>query len=453
MSFFRRPITRSQLLRGCARASPAPGSSTGCMVIGAKTSGGRSDFRSGETRWNDPDNRERPPVEDDRLADRARPSAEPALPEAIAQDRDRSSRPARSGRHVVLMPDRRSDRGVDAEQTEVTAGDEDAGDALGGSSGRKAPGSGSERQHAVERGGVVLEVTEEGIRQAELIAAHHHQPVGLRDRQVPKNERVENAEDGRVRANPERECQDDGQRERGPGDQRAHANFRFWAITSIDFSTPRERQHPAGFGILWGEKGSGHSLLFFFVWMFDRLLAAMHAAGGGGAGAGWSGMENPTPSRPALVGMPALPLGSWTSSFGRKPPASRFPLPRPGWSVLSVIGLLLLLFHSLHFLHSLRPRLERQAADDLPHERLEPVARGGDLPGDAVHGRPVVALEAAAEAVDQQLLGQRLRDSGTRSLRIWRISAGFENFLPPGSTPLESTGKPPSMVRHLPIAS
>ena len=29
----------------------------------------------------------------------------------------------------------------------------------------------------------------------------------------------------------------------------------------------------------------------------------------------------------------------------------------------------------------------------------------------------------------------------------------IENFLPPGSTPVESTGKPPSIVRHFPIAS
>src|SRR4029079_18078430 len=112
--------------------------------------------RSAEAGWRDASNGERPSVEDDRFTDRARPSAKPALPEPIAQDRDRSSLSARAGRHIVLGPNRRPDRGGNAEHTEIAARNEHTGDALGRSAGRKAPGSGPERQHTVERGGVVL---------------------------------------------------------------------------------------------------------------------------------------------------------------------------------------------------------------------------------------------------------------------------------------------------------
>ena len=58
------------------------------------------------------------------------------------------------------------------------------------------------------------------------------------------------------------------------------------------------------------------------------------------------------------------------------------------------------------------PRLERQAADDFAPECLEAITGCRNPPGDLVHDRPVVTLQATTEQVDQELLGQRLRDVG-----------------------------------------
>ena len=100
------------------------------------------------------------------------------------------------------------------------------------------------------------------------------------------------------------------------------------------------------------------------------------------------------------------------------------------------------------------PRLERQAADDLAAPASGTRSRRRRRAGDRVHRRPVVALEAAAERVDQHLLGERARELRQPLVENLRASPPeFENFFPPGSTPLESTGKPPSIVRHLPMAS
>jgi hypothetical protein len=180
-----------------------------------------ADLGAGKAVRSDTNDRERRAVEDNGRADRARLPAKPALPEAMAEHRDGAPGSARSRDLVVGRADRRADRGLDAEHREIAARDQRARDALGRSAGGEAPGRGAKRQQTVERGGAILKMAEQRIRHAELVAAEHDQPLRVGYRQAAQHECVQEAENGRVRADAQRERGHDRQGEGRPREQRA----------------------------------------------------------------------------------------------------------------------------------------------------------------------------------------------------------------------------------------
>ena len=154
-------------------------------------------------------------VQAERLADDVRPAPELALPHAVAQDYDRTA-----SRHLIVDGrERPANRGRHAKRREIVAVDENADGnarllvALLRVSERRV----LRRGEPFERPGLPLDVIDLRIREsADRVAlidrCQAHDAAGSRNRQRPQQKRVDEAEDGRRRADTERRRQQHRQR-------------------------------------------------------------------------------------------------------------------------------------------------------------------------------------------------------------------------------------------------
>jgi hypothetical protein len=175
-----------------------------------------------------PDHRERVAAQDQRLANHLRIPSEAPLPEAFAQERD-------AGRAGLLLlgPERAAEDRLLAERREHAGGDLPAVHALG--LGRRAAGPGARAQdevRAVEAHDrvehLVLVAHVLQVRDREAHLGHLLRPLGeedqalrLRVRERPQQDRVDYAEDGGVRTDPQRQRRHRDEREAGRLPQRA----------------------------------------------------------------------------------------------------------------------------------------------------------------------------------------------------------------------------------------
>ena len=179
---------------------------------------------AGESCRGDTDHGHRVVVDPDRLADDRRIACEPADPVVVAQDDDRVAHG-----DLIVLPgvEHAAERRLHAEQREVVARHHLRLHALGlvvdADRRRDQPPA----QHFRERLRLLLVVLVDGVRVharphvAAVVApllVQHDQLLGILDRQLPEQHLVDQREDRRIRANPERQGQDGDD-----GEQRAAA--------------------------------------------------------------------------------------------------------------------------------------------------------------------------------------------------------------------------------------
>ena len=171
----------------------------------------------------DPDDGERAAVHAHRAADDRRIAGEMPPPEIVAEHHDRRI----AGRAPFRRRDHASDRGEDAEQREVVAGDRLDRDLLGAAARIER----CTQRHAAEEidervvvRAVVLQIAKrEPVRQLDVVIERRdrHELVRAAHRQRPEQKRVEDGEQARGRADAEGEREDRGEREGRRPPQRA----------------------------------------------------------------------------------------------------------------------------------------------------------------------------------------------------------------------------------------
>jgi hypothetical protein len=203
-------------------------------VLGAERHGRHPDLRergqAAETWGEHADDGVGAGVERDGRSHDGRVSAEAALPQTMAEERDR----VRAGSGIFFRKERPADSGPDPQNREVVGSDDLTGDAL------RPLGSGQvERPALIGRGtfedllelpeGLELRVGPDHVI-AGRFAVHRgnderdlHEAVRLAERKRPQERGVDDAEDGRVRADPHGKRKDGDRREPGLLAQRAHA--------------------------------------------------------------------------------------------------------------------------------------------------------------------------------------------------------------------------------------
>jgi hypothetical protein len=157
-----------------------------------------------------PDDREGKAIQRDRPADNRRVSTELALPEPMRDDRDR----LRAAHAIVVGQNCPSERGVDAERCEVPASDELAAHALGFPGASQVHVPPKEAVNGLKGASKSSEILEFRVRPAEGVrrparpshaALKDRQRLGMRVRNRPQHDRVEDAEDHRVGTDAERQ--------------------------------------------------------------------------------------------------------------------------------------------------------------------------------------------------------------------------------------------------------
>jgi hypothetical protein len=166
------------------------------------------------------DHREGRAVEDQRLAHDGGVRPQAALPEPVAQHRDRRRPP------VLLGQEAAAERRLRPEQREVVARDHLRGDLLGCGAARPVQLREGDRRHLREDLVLVAQVLVVEVRQRQLaripLVAHVHrrEPAGILHRDRLQHRRVDQAEDGGVGADAERQRQHRHRREdRAPGEE------------------------------------------------------------------------------------------------------------------------------------------------------------------------------------------------------------------------------------------
>ena len=176
-----------------------------------------------EPRRHDSDHRVRSPVHRQGLADRVPPRAEAPLPEAVAQD-DLSV----FAGIVLVRQEHSAEQGLDAKQRKKRGGyacSQDPFRRIGTCQLLVGKGDSVEfGQRDVFENRVLLAPIEKrrhaiAARAALIGFVNPHQPIRLGKGQRPQQRGVQRAENGGVRADPERQHQDGGDRKPRPGSQ------------------------------------------------------------------------------------------------------------------------------------------------------------------------------------------------------------------------------------------
>jgi hypothetical protein len=188
-------------------------------VLGEVEVGWRPDLRTlreAEAARHHADHGDRPRVEVELLADELRVAAEPALPDLVAEDDD-----LWIAGLILLVVEPAAERGAHAEQRRQRAGRVgylDADRPIATGERRRALSPGRDRRARLAAPLQILEASQRHaeVRQAQLagdLAVHTHQLLGLRVRQRPQDDGVDDAEDrrGGADAEGERDDEDRGQ--------------------------------------------------------------------------------------------------------------------------------------------------------------------------------------------------------------------------------------------------
>ena len=182
--------------------------------------------RKGETGGHHPHHRQRRAVDVEDAAEHVAVAAETALPEVV---REQDGGPL--ALVVVLRQQDAAEQGRRAERLEELAGDPHRRDLLGIAVPREAQPVGVDDRHLRERLRR-LPVVEGRRRDRQLVGEadlpgqlrvrgpDHRQPLGIAERQRRQQHRIDDAEDRRVGADPQRQREDGDDRERRPLEQR-----------------------------------------------------------------------------------------------------------------------------------------------------------------------------------------------------------------------------------------
>src|SRR5688572_25770861 len=167
--------------------------------------------RTWEARWRHAGNREDVPVQTDLVTDDVGPAGEARPPQLAADDDDRMP----TWGHIVGGRKESPAVGSETEHVEKVAADQIAEGAIRAVAGIQADGESRPCRHAVEQVSTVAKRGVHRIREgtAVLLALHVDQSIAIGYWQALQQCGVDDAKDGGVGADAERECQDRRERD------------------------------------------------------------------------------------------------------------------------------------------------------------------------------------------------------------------------------------------------